>query len=561
MDAQYPFASRDDIWRVLEELKELQVAQFDQAERLARLERRRDGEMRLKSLWSPQSPFPPSVGGSIAPGLCCQRPMLVPFTDLRCLEPAFNSPPDAFKGFDQGQHHGMSSSGVGIETEDEPRRGASRANSVRFDESANYGYYGQANRSSTELPLRAGSGMGSHPLTERSLSHRSDGRQSSSGFSHHSARTNSLGLDTRGLDTSGRLMGSSFTESPLIPPPGLFLLGPVPCIIRCWLTEQFSNESLLYAAVCSGSSVSSLGTSVIAKLGLEDSVMHDWDRPYIKLPLYLPEASVHQSSSRSASPESQLPTLKIRFLVRETNAYDESIQIVLGSDVLRAHNADIMFSQDKINMVDSERNRVSIPLVRPEKDSVFRLLCTVPDTTHPDFHANAQVNGHSSVGAVGQPSKTLHQSTSAPASTRVSVGEADEGHKPRLQEPDDTPKGDTTSPTTVTSDTSIPTSKPEAAGVWGSWRRDSKTTTTTPNTTGRNRMTVLRPAKASTRAGSSTSTPTSATVDHGEPNSQPDTHSTQTVTGKSTAPNPVGGASAFGWLNPASSAPHVTRQS
>lgn len=561
MDAQYPFASRDDIWRVLDELKELQVAQFDQAERIARLERRRDGEMRLKSLWNPQSPFPPSAGGSIAPGWCCSATSFESLLIYVCLENAYNSPPDAFKGFDQGHHHGMCSSAVGIETEDEPRRGTSRANSVRFDESANYGYYGQANRSSTELPLRAGSGMGSHPLTERSLSHRSDGRQSSSGFSHHSARTNSLGLDT-----SSRLMSSSFTESPLIPPPGLFLLGPVPCIIRCWLTEHFSNESLLYAAICSGSYVSSLGTSVIAKLGLEESVMHDSDRPYIKLPLYLPEASIHQSSSRSASPEPQLPSLKIRFIVRETNPHDDSIQIVLGSDVLRAHNADILFSQDKINMVDNERNRISIPLVRPEKDSVFRLLCTVLDTTHPDFDSNAHVNGHGPVGTVGQPPKNLHQSTSAPASTRVSVGDADDAHKPRLQESGDAPKGDSTSPTTVTSETSIPPSKPEAAGVWGTWRRDSKPNTTTANTSGRNRMTVLRPAKASSRAGSSTSTPTTATVDHGEPDATHQSHagprsSESNQSGKASAPNPVGGASAFGWLNSTSSATRATRQS
>lgn len=69
MDAQYPFASRDDIWRVFDELKELQVAQFDQAERIARLERRRDEDARLKSVWGPQSPFLPSVGGSIPTGM------------------------------------------------------------------------------------------------------------------------------------------------------------------------------------------------------------------------------------------------------------------------------------------------------------------------------------------------------------------------------------------------------------------------------------------------------------------------------------------------------------
>lgn len=461
----------------------------------------------------------------------------------------------------------MTTSAVGIDSEEEPRRGASRANSVRFDESANHGYYGQASRSSTELPLRTSSGMGSHPLTERSLSHRSDGRQSSSGFSHHSAHTNSLGLDT-----ASRLMGSSFSNSPLNPPPGLFLLGPVPCIIRCWLTENFSNESLLYAAVCSGSYVSSLGTSVIAKLGLGELVTQDGDRPYIKIPLYLPEASVHQSSSRCASPEPQLPTLKIRFLVRETSPADDSIQIILGSDVLRAHNADILFSQDKINMVDDERNRISIPLVRPERDSAFRLLCTVPDATRPDFHSAPHVNGHGPAGVIGQSPQDRQQSTSAPASTRVSIGDADDAHKPRLQESGGAPTGASTPSTTATAtDTNTSPAKPEATGVWGSWRRESRSSTATSTSTNRSRMTVLRPAKPATRASSSTSTPTSATADHAETTGHAETtHLSQpgarfssdgNQSGKISAPNPIGGASAFGWLNSSSSATRATRQS
>lgn len=69
MDAQYPFASRDDIWRVLDELKDLHAAQFEQAERIARLERRRDEDARLRSVWGPLSPFPTPIGGSVAVGM------------------------------------------------------------------------------------------------------------------------------------------------------------------------------------------------------------------------------------------------------------------------------------------------------------------------------------------------------------------------------------------------------------------------------------------------------------------------------------------------------------
>lgn len=68
MDAQYPFASRDDIWRVFDELKELHAAQSEQAERLARLERRKEEDARLRSVWGPLSPFPTPIGAAVSAG-------------------------------------------------------------------------------------------------------------------------------------------------------------------------------------------------------------------------------------------------------------------------------------------------------------------------------------------------------------------------------------------------------------------------------------------------------------------------------------------------------------
>jgi len=556
MDAQYPFASRDDIWRVFEELKELRVGQFEQSERLGRLERRRDEDARMRNVWgsSPLSPFPTSVGGSLATGMISAASLFVGISlnSNHCtIETVFNSPPDAFKGFDQGQHQGMTSSAVGLDGEDEPRRGASRANSVRFDESAIHGYYGQTGRSSTDLPLRTGSGLGSHPLIERSLSHRSDGRQSSSGQSHHSARTNSLGLDT------SRLMGSSsFGGSPLTTPPaGLFLLGPVPCIIRCWLTNNFSNESLLYAAVCSGSYVSSVGASLLHKLGLDTEVTQEDGQSYAKLPFYLPEASIYrQSSSRPSSPEPRLPSLTIRFLVRESNDTGDSIQIIIGSDVLRSHNADILFSQDKINMVDDERNRLSVPLVRPEKDSVFKSLWTVPEPSH--MEPPSGINGNEPIGVIGKP--THQQSSSAPASARVSIGEI---NKPTLQTKGDSASdaGIHSTPTTASDTSSVPGSKSESGGPWSSWRRDAKPDSSKQEKE-RRPMKVLRPAKASSRVNSSTSTPTAATNESVDPLTVSASESSRTTnqtprassdgSHKPRSSNPVGGASAFGWLNP-----------
>lgn len=65
MDAQYPFASREDIWRVFEEVKELYATQLEHSERIARLEKQKDDDTRLRNLWGPLSPFPNSVNGPV----------------------------------------------------------------------------------------------------------------------------------------------------------------------------------------------------------------------------------------------------------------------------------------------------------------------------------------------------------------------------------------------------------------------------------------------------------------------------------------------------------------
>ena len=78
MDAQYPFASRDDIWRVFDELKDLHAAQSEQADRLTRLERRKDEDARLRSVWGPLSPFPTPIGATVTAGMLFT--LLLPLT-------------------------------------------------------------------------------------------------------------------------------------------------------------------------------------------------------------------------------------------------------------------------------------------------------------------------------------------------------------------------------------------------------------------------------------------------------------------------------------------------
>lgn len=475
-----------------------------------------------------------------------------------------------------------------LDNEEEPRRGASRANSVRFDESAINGYYGQVNRSTSELPIRTGSGMSSHPLTERSLSHRSDGRQSSSGHSHHSARTNSMGIDT------ARIVGSSggSPASSIMPPPGLFLLGPVPCIIRCWLTTTFSNDSLLYAAVCSGSYTSSLGYSLIEKLGYVDQIIVEEGLRYIKLPLYLPEASIHQTSSRAGSPTPQLPTVTVRFAVRDMSPNDKSIHIIVGSDVLRSHNADILFSQDKIIMVDDDRNKVFIPLVRPENDAVFKYLNTASDGSR-EIYANSQQTHRTELQetANGRDHGIIERPVSQDTGSIVSR-KVEEQNRERESRPTTRDGGQSETDSQSAREVSAPldpeahpgtSTKTEPAGPWGSWRRpDGSAIGMAKSNRGRT-MKVLRPSKSlSSRVPSTTSShahaasnvetvsspAAAASYQGGESNPAAQTpgpdlvHPTPSrsasfksgdgswsATGKVRASNPIGGASAFGWLN------------
>jgi hypothetical protein len=216
-------------------------------------------------------------------------------------------------------------------------------------------------------------------MTERSLSHKSDGRHSSAGHSAHSGRTSSLGLDTNFI------IGGPDDDSPLDtpdPPPGLFILGSVPSIIRCWLSTNFSHSALLYADICSGSQKSTLDYSLVKELGLAEQIQKDASgRHHIRLPVYLPEAVVTQPSSRSNSPAPQLPTLSADFEIvglsqRSISDRKKGIRIIIGSDTLRAHNADIFFSQNLMTLYGSDRNKLSVPFVRPEDEILFKNLCT-----------------------------------------------------------------------------------------------------------------------------------------------------------------------------------------
>jgi hypothetical protein len=417
-------------------------------------------------------------------------------------------------------------------------------------------------------------------MSERSLSHRSDGRGSSLGLTN---RANSFGIE------SSRLL-SSINNSPRVagnPPPGFFILGPYPSIIRCWLTETFSNDSLLYAVVCSGSYASSIGTSILQELGVSDQTFEENGIRKIKLPVYLTEAKVHQASSRSASPAPQVPTLIAKFILSSSPSNDKSIQVVLGSDVLRAYNADIMFSQEKLMIFDEERNQLVVPLVRPEREAVYKNLATTSADTRVTATSaeGSTIDEPHTAGVIGRPGRLLTQE--APSSPTMDSpnalvsavpSEADDGRKveggsdsagqPSFEAPQ--PRQNDDSKSTTGSEKSFHTPTPKShSGVWGSsWRANStanqadaasKTASGYSRATAPRSMKVLRPGKS--MANTTRSTSTAAGTANGAENQPPklsdvarrpsqasvgETKSAQLAPTKS---NPIGQATAFGWLN------------
>ena len=561
------FATKEEFWRLQDSLDELSATQGQHTDRIMRLEKKGDDGVKPKNVWGAASPFP-SVLGSTHQGTSRCSTFYNEMTNT-APDSSLNPAAEAFRNFDADP--GISSLSLD-NAEDSRRAAASRANSVRFDESAN-NHYGSS-RQSVDLPTRTGSGLGSHPLSERSLSHRSDGRGSNAGF----GRTNSFGLE------SSRLLGS-INNSPRAsgnPPPGFFVLGPCPAIIRCWLTETFTNDSLLYAAVCSGSSASSVGISLVQKLGLADQIIEESSLRKIKLPVYLTEARIQRASSRSASPVPQVPTLIVKFVVLEETAEDKSIQIVLGSDVLRSHSADILFSQDKLSIFDEDRNQLSIPLVRPEDDNVYRNLITGPRkrTTSMDLQSMRQslpsLGGEQPrPGIIGRPFKLdtrpapqspVLQSPSA--ITSAGAGDANDQRRSDLGEPTPSssielpsarPNEDSKSIAGSEKSYSTPVSKSNS-GVWGSSWRSTSTTKADPSSkqastysqpAASRPMKVLRPLKSSSNTSRTPSSSTTfletAREDTEQKTSDGDVKSTGPAPTKS---NPIGSASAFGWLNP-----------
>lgn len=473
-------------------------------------------------------------------------------------------------------------------------------------------------------------------MNERTISHKSEGRASSvhSMRSAASGRANSLNFET----TYG--MGDS-SRSPLDTPvlaPGLLLLGSVPAIIRCWMNTNFKHDALLYAAVCTGSYKSYIDIRLVRKLGFDDDIARDDDgAPTVELPVYFPEAVPHPTSSRSSSPAPQLPTLTVNFQVVDASSYEgdtKAIQIFIGSDTLREHSADIMFSSNSLTLFDDDRSKLSIPLVRPENEASFKSLYVSSGKSTSTNQPKAESRDLAYLNGIGQDSSgasiasatasplpsakyrvpgTLTAEPSSVESARSGAASSDTASRPvsrqsNLSRPTLNPINTQAESVTMEPITQTPTQLPSQrtasnpATSSSNWRRDAPQSSTNasaasqptstldwasaskarqepaaPNSAYQRKDTgikVLKP-KSATRTFSSTSTATS-TASPADGRSRffddgirrgggPDAgtasavvtspySASATAAGGNLAPpktrsNPVGGASAFSWLN------------
>lgn len=289
---------------------------------------------------------------------------------------------DHFPTYNDDANNMMSS--LHLDTDDEPRSRAlgasSRANSVRFDETANQNHFSSHSaRPSFDYPSRQSSGYSGLQMAERTPSHKSEGRSTSvhSLRSLASGRTSSINLDDGTGDTSPM-------DTPGLSP-GQKILGPAPAIIRCWAERIFKNENAYHVAVGSGSCRSWIDLRLIKKLGVEQAIVSHDDEGGLRtmmLRLYFVDGvhnikdapkRVHQGRNNDIL----MPSLELDFCVLENTSSDlanKAIQIYLGADILQDRQADILFSSQKFTILDNDDKRVSMPIRRPEDVASFNTL-------------------------------------------------------------------------------------------------------------------------------------------------------------------------------------------
>lgn len=273
----------------------------------------------------------------------------------------------------------------------------------------------------------------------------------------------------------------------------------------------------------------------------------------------------------------------------------KAIQILIGSDLLRSHNADILFSTNHLIIYDDDRSKLQVPLVRPEDENAFRSLSTSHVTRHvlkpgsvsksavvgPPPSVEPKVKFLDSAPVEGNAAQKPRESATAVSSEDGgSSGRRSLEQRPPLSTSFTRPESKDTQLSSPAQSTSR--SGPSPA-MLSSWRRDTNEkagsgsldwanvgkTTASPSSQPRREIKVLRPLRSSSRTFSSSTiapgTGQSRFFDDGKRKDDgemttgaPAPPLSRTVSGERDenrppaaqprAANPVGGASAFAWL-------------
>ncbi|KAF3913641.1 hypothetical protein ABW21_db0205197 [Orbilia brochopaga] len=336
----------DDFWKLQHEVKELKASQSAIMKRLQRIERRDEEATRIKSLWKSPNLFPTLLSSSSSVANQAQT----------------NGVPSSYHQSSRSETTNLHFDDLDPQPHIEPyadleselpRRGASRANSVRFDDAIQNHWINDPHDSVEDnyFPAsRSISQLGGHMLSERSASSKSDGR-------HNSLNSHSVGFDNQSFfdaDLGVPLVNSSSSHSALSKPPKIEWASTAQ--IACRL-NPFAEES--FTAYISSASVDSvIDFDIVSKLNLRESLRHrENGKLQIQLSLYFFESDILSSSS-SDNNMSKV-TVEFTVLVTEKDGICPS-SIVMGNDILMARQADISFSRQQLDIQLDDGTRAAI---------------------------------------------------------------------------------------------------------------------------------------------------------------------------------------------------------
>ncbi|EWC47061.1 hypothetical protein DRE_03823 [Drechslerella stenobrocha 248] len=336
----------DDYWKLQHEVKELKASQGAIMKRLQRIERRDEESTRIKSLWKSPNLFPTLLSSSSSVANQAQT-----------------------NGVPSNYHHSSRSENTNLHFEDLdpqphiepytdleselPRRGASRANSVRFDDAIQNHWFHDPHDSVEDnyFPTsRSVSQLGGPMLSERSASSKSDGR-------HNSLNSHSVGFDNQSFfdaDLGVALVNSSSNHSAVLKPSKIewATTAQISCRLNPFADESFT----VYISSASVDSV--IDFDIVSKLNLRESLRHQENgKLQIQLSLYFFDSDILYSSNSDTNMSKV--TVEFTVLVGEKDGICPS-SIVMGNDILVARQAEISFLRHQLDIQLDDGTRAAI---------------------------------------------------------------------------------------------------------------------------------------------------------------------------------------------------------